>query len=350
MVSVPKNPSNSSDSPLRSIHTTNLPQILKKLGSSLIVSTYQVGKLILIRADGDVINTHFRLYEKPMGIAASPEKIAVGTGNQIWQFQNIPALSKKLNPPNKHDACYVPRNIHITGDIDIHEMNWGDDELWFINTGFSCLCTLDQQNSFVARWKPTFISALAAEDRCHLNGLAMVDGKPKYVTALGMTDMAGGWRKNKANGGILLDIETGETIITHLSMPHSPRWYRDRLWILESGQGSLAKVDLESGKLETLVQLPGFTRGLDFCGPLAFIGLSQVRETAVFSGIPLTQRLDERICGVWVVNIETAQTIAFLRFEAAVQEIFAVQVLRGVRFPEILDIGNDLINNSYTLP
>ncbi len=353
MVSVPtnpSNPSNSSDSPLRSVHTTNFPQILKKLGSSLIVSTYQVGKLILIRADGDVINTHFRLYEKPMGIAASPEKIAVGTGNQIWQFQNIPALSKKLNPPNKHDACYLPRNIHITGDIDIHEMNWGDDELWFINTRFSCLCTLDQQNSFVARWKPNFISALAAEDRCHLNGLAMVNGKPKYVTALGMTDTAGGWRENKANGGILLDIETGETIISHLSMPHSPRWYRDRLWILESGQGSLATVDLESGKLETVVQLPGFTRGLDFCGPLAFIGLSQVRETAVFSGIPLTQRLDERICGVWVVNIETAQTIAFLKFEAAVQEIFAVQVLRGVRFPEILDIGDDLINNSYTLP
>ena len=130
-------------------------------------------------------------------------------------------------------------------------------------------------------------------------------------------------------------------------MPHSPRWYRDRLWVLESGQGSLATVDLGSGKLETLVQLPGFTRGLDCCGPLAFIGLSQVRETAVCSGIPLTQRLDERICGIWVVIIETAQTIAFLKCEAAVQEIFAVQVLRGVRFPEILDIGDDLINNSY---
>ncbi len=341
---------NYSDSPLRSIHTTNFPQILQELGASLIVSTYQARKLILVRADGDVINTHFRLYQKPMGIATSYDKIAVGTGSQIWELHNVPAVCKKLDPPNKHDACYLPRKIHMTGDIDIHEMNWGNDELWFINTRFCCLCNLDQQSSFVPRWRPKFISALAPEDRCHLNGLGMVNGKPKYVTALGTTDTAGGWRENKANGGILLDIETGEEISSGLSMPHSPRWYRDRLWVLESGNGSLGTVDLESGKLETIVQLPGFTRGLDFWGPLAFIGLSQVRETAVFSGIPLTERLDERTCGVWVVNIETGQTVAFLKFEAAVQEIFAVQVLPGIRFPEILDIGDDLMNSSYSLP
>ncbi|MEL4896304.1 TIGR03032 family protein [Crocosphaera sp. Alani8] len=349
-VSPDENCSNVVNSPLRSVHTANFAQILSKLGISLIVSTYQAGKLILIRADGDVINTHFRLYQKPMGIAASPEQIAVGTESQILQFQNIPALSQKLNPPNKHDACYLPRKIYITGDIDIHEMNWGDEGLWFINTRFCCLCTLDQQSSFVPRWQPNFISALVPEDRCHLNGLGMVEGHPKYVTALGTTDTPGGWRKNKAQGGVLLDIETGEIIVPHLSMPHSPRWYRDRLWVLESGQGSLGAVDVQSGQLETLVQFPGFTRGLDFWGPLAFIGLSQVRETAVFSSIPLTKRLDERLCGIWVVNIETAQTVAFLKFEAAVQEIFSVQILPGIRFPEILDIGDDLINSSYTLP
>ena len=341
---------NSPHSPLRSVHTSNFPQILQEIGASLIVSTYQAGKLILVRADGELINTHFRVYQKPMGIASSREKIAVGTGNQIWELHNVPAVCKKLDPPDKHDACYLPRNIHVTGDIDIHEMGWGDDGLWFINTRFCCLCNLDQISSFVPRWRPKFISALSPEDRCHLNGLGMVDGKPKYVTALGNTDTAGGWRENKANGGILLDIQTGQEITRGLSMPHSPRWYRDRLWVLESGNGSLATVDLNTGKLETIVQLPGFTRGFDFWGPLAFIGLSQVRETAVFSGIPLTERLDERTCGVWVVNIETGQSIAFLKFEEAVQEIFAVQVLPGIRFPEILDIGDELINSSYNLP
>jgi uncharacterized protein (TIGR03032 family) len=178
----------------------------------------------------------------------------------------------------------------------------------------------------------------------------MVDNYPKYVTALGTTDSRGGWRENKAYGGVLMDVETNQVIVQGLSMPHSPRWYQNRLWVLESGNGSLANVDLASGKCETVTQLPGFTRGIDFWGSLAFIGLSQVRETAVFSGIPLTERLSERICGVWVVNIETGQTVAFLQFEEAVQEIFAVQVLPGIRFPEIIDWDEQLIATSYVLP
>ncbi|WP_228060388.1 MULTISPECIES: TIGR03032 family protein [unclassified Coleofasciculus] len=336
--------------PMRSVHTTNFPQILTQLGISLVVSTYQAGKLIVLRADGEHINTHFRLFRKPMGLAADRGRIAIGTANQVWELRNVPAVAQKLEPVGKHDACYLPRNSHITGDIDIHEMAWGEQELWFVNTRFSCLCTLDFDHSFVPRWRPNFVSALSPEDRCHLNGLGMVNNQPKYVTALGTTDSMGGWRENKANGGVLMDVETNQVIVRGLSMPHSPRWYQNRLWVLESGNGSLATVDLASGKIETVTQLPGFTRGIDFWGSLAFIGLSQVRETAVFSGIPLTERLEERICGVWVVNIETGQTVAFLKFEEAVQEIFAVQVLPGIRFPEIIDWDEKLIASSYVLP
>lgn len=343
-------PPSDPDAPLRSVHTTNFPDILSQLGISLVVSTYQAGKLIVLRADGEAINTHFRIFKKPMGLAADRGRLAIGTAQQVWELRNVPAVAQKLDPQGKHDACYLPRNSHVTGDIDIHEMAWGVQGLWFVNTRFSCLCTLDFDHSFVPRWRPDFVSALTPEDRCHLNGLGLVAGQPKYVTALGTTDSAGGWRSHKADGGVLLDVETNEQVAGHLSMPHSPRWYDNRLWVLESGQGTLAIVDLASGKIETVAQLPGFTRGLDFWGPLAFIGLSQVRETAVFSEIPLTQRLQERICGVWVVNIETGQAIAFLKFEAAVQEIFAVQVLPGIRFPEIIDWDETLIGSSYVLP
>jgi uncharacterized protein (TIGR03032 family) len=335
---------------MRSVHTTNFPQILNQLGISLVVSTYQAGKLIVLRADGEYINTHFRIFQKPMGLAADRGRIAIGTANQVCELRNVPAVAQKLEPIGKHDACYLPRNSHVTGDIDIHEMAWAQQELWFINTRFSCLCTLDFDHSFVPRWRPHFISALSPEDRCHLNGLGMVNNYPKYVTALGTTDSQGGWRENKAYGGVLMDVETNQVIVQGLSMPHSPRWYQNRLWVLESGNGSLATVDLASGKCETVTQLPGFTRGIDFWGSLAFIGLSQVRETAVFSGIPLTERLEERICGVWVVNIETGQTVAFLKFEEAVQEIFAVQVLPEIRFPEIIDWDEQLIATSYVLP
>jgi uncharacterized protein (TIGR03032 family) len=335
--------------PLRSIHTNNFSEILSELGISLVISTYQASKLIVVRNDCGVINTHFRIFSKPMGLAADYARLAVGTTDQICELRNVPAVAMKLEPKGKHDACYLPRHFHVTGDIDIHEMAWSKQELWFVNTRFSCLCTFNVDYSFVPRWRPHFISTIAPEDRCHLNGLGMVNQQPKYVTALGATDTSGGWRESKANGGILMDVDNNQIIASGLSMPHSPRWYHNRLWVLESGQGSLAIVDRDSGHWQAIAQLPGFTRGIDFWGPLAFIGLSQVRETAVFSGIPLTERLNERNCGVWVVNIETGQTIAFLKFEDAIQEIFAVQVLPA-RFPEIIDWEEKLIGTSYILP
>jgi len=336
---------------LRSVHTSNLPQLFEQLQISLVVSTYQAGKVILVRADKGVLNTHFRTFGKPMGVAADRARLTIGGTNTVWYYRNLPAVAQKLEPPGKYDACYLPRRVHVTGDIDIHELAWDSkNELWVVNTRFCCLCTLDADHSFYPRWRPPFVSALAPEDRCHLNGLSLVDGKPKYVTALGETDTPGGWRANKANGGLLMDIDTNEIVLRGLSMPHSPRWYQGKLWVLESGQGSLATVDLKRGTWQTVAQVPGFTRGIDFYGPLAFIGLSQVRETAVFSGIPLVERLRERICGVWIVHIETGQTLGFLRFEAGVQEIFAVQVLQGTRFPELLEWNDGRLAHSYVLP
>ena len=286
-------PATDAPPPLRSVHTTNLPGILEHFGISLLVTTYQAGKLVILRPDGQVLNTHFRNFKKPMGMAVDGARLAIGTAQEIWEFRNVPAVCQRIEPKGKVDACYLPRSGHMTGDIQIHEMMYRGQELWFVNTAFSCLCTYDQEHSFVPRWRPPFVTAYEPSDRCHLNGLGVADGKPKYVTALGKTDTAGGWRENKKNGGILMDIETNEILVEGLSMPHSPRWYQDRLWVLQSGDGSFGYVDLQSGKYEPIVELPGFTRGLDFIGNLAFIGLSQVRETAVFSGISITERMKE---------------------------------------------------------
>lgn len=343
------------DSPLHSVHTSNLPAMFEQAQISLAVSTYQAGKLILVRNDGGVLNTHFRPFAKPMGIAADHARLSVGGANTVWHYRNVPAVGPKLEPAGKHDAAFLPRRIHVTGDIDIHEMSWdADGELWAVNTRFGCLCTFDAEHSFTPRWQPSFLSALAPQDRCHLNGLAMVDGRAKYVTALGETDTAGGWRSNKARGGILMDVQAnhgrGEVLLRGLSMPHSPRWYQGKLWVLESGEGALSVVDLETRTWKTVAQMPGFTRGIDFCGPLAFIGLSQVRESAVFSGIPLVQRIRERTCGVWVVHIETGETLGFIRFETGVQEIFAVSVLPGIRYPEVLEFEDPRLSQSYVLP
>jgi uncharacterized protein (TIGR03032 family) len=270
----------------------------------------------------------------------------------VWEFRNVPAVAAKLDPPGKHDACYLPRAAHVTGDIQIHEMAYVDENLWFVNTRFSCLATHDPDHSFAPVWRPRFISQLTPDDRCHLNGLGLKDGLPKWATALAATDSGGGWRENKKSGGVLIDIESQEIIVRGLSMPHSPRWHAGRLWLLESGTGSLGYVDLNSGRYESIVRLDGFTRGLEMVGNLAFIGLSQVRETAVFSGIQITERLQEteRTCGVWVVDIERGQIVAFLKFEEAVQEVFAVALLPGIRFPDLINDNPELVGSSFVLP
>ncbi|CAN5554076.1 TIGR03032 family protein [soil metagenome] len=343
------------DPPLLSVHTSSLPPLLDQLGVSVLISTYQAGKLIVVRSEGSSVNTHFRNFNVPMGLALNGAHLAIGTKYRVEKYQNQPDVAAKLEKAARpHDACYMPRSSHLTGYIQVHEMAFGGEELWVVNTRFSCLCTLQYDCSFVPRWRPPFVSKLAMEDRCHLNGLGMRDNQPRYVTALGTTDTAVGWRPDKATGGILMDVLSNEFICRGLSMPHSPRWYADALWVCESGAGSLSVVDQATGKLQHVCLLPGFTRGVDFYGPFAFIGLSQVRESAVFSGIPITDRLkeEERMCGLWVVDVRTGETVAFLRFDSGVQEIFAVQVLPNQLFPEILteDMNEELLENSFILP
>lgn len=338
------------DSPLRSVYTQSFPELLNQLRSSMLVSTYQTGKLICARYDGGQLNTHFRDFSRPMGLAVAPGRIAIGTRAEVLDYRDFPAVAPKVEPQGRHDACFLPRNKHFTGDIRIHEIAFAQGELWLVATNFSCLATLDAEHSFIPRWKPPFISALTNEDRCHLNGLCVIDDEPAYVTALGETDTAGGWRENKAGGGVLIDVDTGETVLRGLSMPHSPRWYEGRMWMLESGKGTIAVADLDDGTVETVAELPGFTRGLLFAGGIAFVGLSQVRETATFGGLPLMERLDERLCGVWAVNPQSGQIVGFLRFEELVQEVFDVALLPGLRYPEIAEEGSDAAAGSFVLP
>jgi uncharacterized protein (TIGR03032 family) len=335
---------------MRSVHTDNFPQLLAELGISLLVTTYQAGKVVFLRHEEGRLNTHFRDLPAPMGVALQGNRLAVGGPWSIWEFHNVPAVAHKVEPAGRHDACFLPRLLHVTGNVQIHEMAWVGEELWFVNTRFSCLCTRDLRHSFVPRWRPPFVTALAPQDRCHLNGLGLVDGQIRYATALGVTDSPAGWRENKKDGGVLLTVPEGEVVTRGLSMPHSPRWYAGRLWVLESGTGSLGVVDLPGGRYQPVAALPGFTRGLDFCGPLAFVGLSQVRETAVFSGIPITEPSRERHCGVWVVDLRSGQVAAFVRFEDQLQEIFGVQVLPGIRYPELLNDGkHELVADSFVL-
>jgi uncharacterized protein (TIGR03032 family) len=336
--------------PFHYTQTDSFIALLQQLGASLLVSTYQANKLLVARATQGGLSTLVRTFDKPMGLAADARRLALGTRTQVWLLRNVPDIAPRVEPTGQHDACYLPRSCHVTGDIGIHEIAWAGEELWVVNTRFSCLCTLHSDYSFVPRWRPPFVTALAAEDRCHLNGLAMADGRPKYVTALGETDTPGGWRANKPHGGCLMDVPTGEILLRGLSMPHSPRWHDGRLLLLESGTGQLALADLAGGRWQTVAELPGFTRGLALLGPYAFVGLSKIRPTSAMDGVPIALRRDTLKCGVGVVDLRTGQVIALLELRTAVEEIFDVQLLPGLRFPEVVGFQKEAVYHTFVVP
>ncbi len=318
-------------------HSSNLPQVLRELNCSLLVSTYQAGKLLAIgTADNERgepgLHFSFHNFDQAMGVAASPRKLAVGAKGAVWFHDGAPEIAPTLNPAGRFDRCYLARRAHVTGGIHCHEMAWdASGELWVVNTLFSCLATLHSDHSFVPRWQPPFITQLAGEDRCHLNGLAMRDGRPALVTMMSETNEPAGWRPKKESTGLIMDLATHEVVTRGLAMPHSPRLRDGKLFVLNSGCGALEVVDQATSQREVVEKLPGYTRGLAFCGPAAFIGLSKIRETAVFGGLPIAAEREGLKCGVGVVDLRSGQTIATLEFESGVEEIFDVQVLPETR-------------------
>jgi uncharacterized protein (TIGR03032 family) len=317
---------------IRHEYTRTLPPLLSQLGVSLLVSTYQAGKVVAVGVAAGELTLSYHNFERAMGLAVRPDAVAVAARAQVWFLQASHDLASRVEPAGRYDACFLTRSSHFTGEIQAHELAWAGDELWLVNTAFGCLCTLDGRHSFVPRWRPPFLTDLAADDRCHLNGLAVADGVPKYVTALAETDTPQGWRANKVQSGCLIDVASGQTVARGFAMPHSPRVHGGRVWLLNSGAGQLMQVDPAAGRAETVTELPGYTRGLAMYDRFAFVGLSKIRETSTFGGMPIAERRPELKCGVGVVDLSTGRLVAHLEFVTGVEEIFDVQVV-GARCP-----------------
>ena len=324
-------------SPFSCSHSPELPELLNSLNCSIAISTYQAGKVILISAtpDNRLIQLP-RSFNKPMGIAADRNKMAIATQTEVVVFNNAERMSGNYpQQPQTYDALYLPRASYYTGEIDIHDLHWVDQTIWAVNTRFSCLATIDHQHSFTPRWKPFFISNITPDDQCHLNGVAFEHHIPKYVTALGKSELPEGWRQHKAHGGILMDVVSNKILSDELQMPHSPRLYHDDLYVLESAAGNLLKIDRSSGKKTIVITMNGFVRGMDKLGDYLCIGLSKLRnKSAAFSDLPIADK--SIFCGVVILHLPTARIISHLRYENSVEEIFDVRILPGMRRPGLL--------------
>ena len=328
----------------------HFPEWLVRHRISLAFTTYQAGKLFLIgtQANGR-LSVFERTFSRCMGMWADGQTIWMSSSFQLWRFEN--QLDAGMIH-NGYDAVYTPMAGHTTGDLDIHDVAVdADGEVVFVNTLFNCLASLSRTRSFLPLWRPDFISDLVPEDRCHLNGLALRDGRPRYVTAVSTSDVVDGWRDRRTNGGVAIDIDTGDVVCSGLSMPHSPRWHNGRLWLLNSATGYLGYVD-ESGFVPVTF-LPGYARGMAIVGNHAVVGLSRPRESSTFSGLPLDGELSRRDaeprCAVHVVDLATGDTVEWLRIEGVVQELYDVVALPGVVRPMAIGFKTDEIQRSISV-
>lgn len=324
-------------------YSPSVPGILRQLNGTLVISTYQAGEVLFIGSKGDDKLVQLpRNFKKAMGIAYEPGRMAVACLDEVILFANSPQLAFHYpNKPNTYDALFVPRATYHTGYLDIHDLEFGRDGLYAVNTYFSCLVRIDEKFNFTPVWKPPFITALASEDRCHLNGMAMVDGLPRYATAFNQGDSPRSWKDGLPGGGILIDIKTNEIIADDLQMPHSPRVYGDKIYLLQSATGELISIGINTGQQETIVTIDGFVRGLSIYNDIAFIGLSKIRKKdgAAFSQLPIAEKA--QTAGVVMVDLKTEKIIGQMIYHESVEEIYDVRFLPGLMRPNIMNTLTD---------
>ena len=319
---------------------------------SIALTTYQVGKLFLLglKESGE-LSVFERSFNRCMGLCPKSNGFYMSSLHQVWHFEN---LFKPGQQQDGYDRLYVPQVGNTTGDLDIHDMAVdADGKLVFVNTLFGCLATLSETHSFKPLWRPPFLSKLAAEDRCHLNGLAMKDGRAAFVTLVGESDVVDGWRQHRAGGGVVMDVNSNEVVARDLSMPHSPRWHQGKLWLLNSGTGEFGHIELETGRFVPVSFCAGYMRGLYFHGDFALIGTSKPRHNKTFSGLALDENLKSRKaearCGVQVIDLRTGDTVHWLSIEGVVDELYDVITLPGVRRPMALGFKTDEISRVLSI-
>ena len=330
------------------------PSWLADFGASLAFTTYQVGKLLFIgvKPDGSLW-VHNRNFGRCLGMAADGDALWVSSDVQIYRLND--AMAGNAAPAGvEGDAFYIPQMSYFTGDLDVHDLIAADGKPpVFVNTLFNCLATVSETASFKPLWRPPFITEMKAEDRCHLNGVAMEDGAPRYVTAISESDTFDGWRDHRRDGGVVIDVKTGEVIARGLSMPHSPRLHEGRIWLCNSGQGELGFVDPDTGRFEAVAFCPGYMRGLSIHNGVAAIGLSLPRENKTFSGLPLQGELERRKveprCGVYFIELATGTVLHSVTIRGVISELYDVLFLPGRLQPGALGPGNEALKRTVSI-
>ena len=306
--------------PFFATYSPQIPELLLSLNCSIAITTYQAGKIVFIspNPDAERLATLPRTFSKPMGIAIEGDKMLLALKDEVILLENSRDLATHYpNKQNEYDSLWLPRVTYYTGQVDMHDIAFGKDGIYAINTSFSCLCKIDGTFNFNPIWQPPFIDKLTSEDRCHLNGLVMLNGLPKYVTALGQTNTKQGWRDNIVGGGVLMDVTTNEVVLDGLAMPHSPQLYKDELYMLQSASGELIKVNTQNKSYEVLKKFDGFCRGLSIHQDYAFIAFSKLRKnSSTFAKLSFSGKAN--FAGIKIIHIPTNAEVGEIVYKTSI--------------------------------
>ena len=347
-------PKNTPAPPFTCQYSPNVPELLTQLGCSLVITTYQAGKLLFLSPTADEKLVQLpRSFLKPMGVAISEDrrKMALATRDEIIVFADSPDLATYYpKAPNRYDALYMPRMTYHTNALDIHDLSFGENErLFAVNTLFSCLISLDSDYNFTPYWTPPFISKLSSDDRCHLNGMAMENGLPRYVTAFNQGDSPQSWRENLTTSGILMDVRNNELLADDLAMPHSPRIYDGKVYVLLSATGELVRIDPTSGHREFVYDFRSFIRGLAKFGDYLFVGLSKLRKnSSTFAKLEIAGHSSQ--AGVAILHLPTGSLVGQVNYLSSVDEIYDLHVLPNALRPNILNKETDIYKMGVSIP
>ena len=339
--------------PFSCTYSPNVPELLSKLNCSLAISTYQAGKIIFLSPKNEEKLIQLpRTFAKPMGIALMQEsdKMAVACKDEVIVFANSKELAITY-PKNRntYDALYMPRCTYHIGQLDIHDLSWGDDGLYAVNTLFSCIIKIDDEYNFIPYRIPPFIKDLTSEDKCHLNGLVMEKGKPKYATAFNQGNTYQSWREGVATDGILLDLETNEIVMTNLRMPHSPRVFNNELYMLFSATGEIVRADLNKGVTEQIARIEGFVRGMAFYRDFLFVGLSKLRQnSSTFAKLDIAKKAS--YAGIAIIHLPSGSLTGEIRYHSSVDEIYDIQVLPDKIRPNIFNTIQTEYKKGLSIP
>jgi len=338
--------------PFSARYTPQVPELLNKLNCSIVLSTYQAGKVVVIspHPDNEKLITLPRTFQKPMGIAIKGDKMVISIKDEVIVFQNSKQLAEHYpNKLNTYDSLWLPRITYYTGLVDMHDIDFASDGIYGVNTSFSCICKINGDFNFTPIWKPFFINEIVPGDLCHLNGMVVLNDKPKYVTALGTSTTPKGWKDNIINGGVLMDVEKNQIILNNLSMPHSPKMYKNELYLLMSASGEFIKVNLENSTYTTLKKFEGFCRGLSFHGDFAFIGFSKLRKnSSTFAKLSFSDKAN--FSGIKIIHMPTNAEVGEIIYETSVDEIYEVLVMEDMIRPNILNTIDEVHKLSLATP